>query len=94
MNSISNQILTRIATVALIAGICFTPILWAGGTIEIDDTKKISIGVGMRSSFNFVEDANPVHTVAFPCELDAGPETDHDSVCDLDHLLRGRRHDS
>lgn len=61
MNSISNKILTIIAIFVLITGIGFSPILWAGGTIEIDEFKKISIGVGMRSSYNFIEDANIVN---------------------------------
>lgn len=60
MKSISNQILTRIAALALVAGLSFSPILRGGGTIEIDEFKKISIGVGLRTSFNFVEDANAV----------------------------------
>ncbi|MBI3803903.1 MAG: hypothetical protein HY282_09095 [Nitrospirae bacterium] len=31
----------------------------AGGTIKIDDSHSISIGVGLRTSFNMVEDAAP-----------------------------------
>jgi len=31
----------------------------AGGTIEIDDTRSVSVGAGLRTSFNSVEDAAP-----------------------------------
>ena len=31
----------------------------AGGTIKIDDTKWVSVGAGLRTSFNAVEDAAP-----------------------------------
>lgn len=35
------------------------PVAHAGGTIKIDDTHAISIGMGLRSSFNMVENAAP-----------------------------------
>ena len=45
------------ATLALVAGMAATvPSAYAGGTIKADDDKYISIGMGMRSSFNMVED--------------------------------------
>ena len=31
----------------------------AGGTIKIDDTRSISLGVGLRTSFNMIKDAAP-----------------------------------
>jgi len=42
---------------ALLGGI--PSIAQAGGTIKIDDTRSISVGMGLRSSFNLVEDAAP-----------------------------------
>jgi len=35
------------------------PAAYAGGTIKIDDTKWISVGAGLRTSFNSVEDGAP-----------------------------------
>ncbi|MCI0427257.1 MAG: hypothetical protein L0Z46_04510 [Nitrospiraceae bacterium] len=47
------------ATMALVAGMAFTvPNAYAGGTIKVDDDKYISIGMGMRMSFNAVEDGS------------------------------------
>lgn len=44
------------ATMALVAGMAATvPSAYAGGTIKADDDKYISIGMGIRSSFNAVE---------------------------------------
>ncbi len=37
-------------------------VAYAGGTIKIDDTRSVSIGMGLRSSFNTVEDAAPSGT--------------------------------
>ena len=45
------------ATMALVAGMVSTvPSAYAGGTIKVDDDKYISIGMGIRQSFNMVED--------------------------------------
>jgi hypothetical protein len=47
------------ATMALVAGIAATvPSAYAGGTIKADDDKYISIGMGIRQSFNMVEDGS------------------------------------
>lgn len=35
------------------------PAAHAGGTIKIDDTRSVSIGMGLRTSFNMIEDAAP-----------------------------------
>jgi len=45
---------------ALVAGTVSTPTgVYAGGTIKADDDKWISIGMGIRSSFNSQEGASP-----------------------------------
>jgi hypothetical protein len=47
------------ATMALMAGIASTvPSAYAGGMIKVDDDKYISIGMGIRQSFNAVEDGS------------------------------------
>ncbi len=47
------------ATMALVAGVASTlPSAYAGGTIKADDDKFISIGMGIRQSFNAVEDGS------------------------------------
>lgn len=44
---------------ALVAGMASTvPSAYAGGTIKVDDNQWISIGMGMRNSFNMVEDGS------------------------------------
>ena len=46
------------AVTALVAGIGSTlPSAYAGGTIKADDDKWISIGMGIRTSFNSIEGA-------------------------------------
>jgi len=48
------------ATMALVAGMASTvPSVYAGGTIKADDDHWISIGMGIRSSFNAQQDAAP-----------------------------------
>jgi len=48
------------AMVALVAGMGSTlPSAFAGGTIKADEDKWISIGMGIRTSFNSVEGASP-----------------------------------
>ncbi len=48
------------AAMALVAGMIATvPNAHAGGTIKADDDKWISVGMGIRSSFNMVEDGSP-----------------------------------
>jgi hypothetical protein len=48
------------AIVALVAGLASTvPSAYAGGTIKADEDKWISVGVGMRASFNAVENGSP-----------------------------------
>ena len=48
------------ATMALVGpGMASTlPSAYAGGTIKVDDDKFISIGMGIRQSFNMVEDGS------------------------------------
>jgi len=47
------------AAIALVAGMVSTvPSAYAGGTIKLDDDKWISLGMGMRTSFNMVEDGS------------------------------------
>ena len=47
------------ATMALVAGMATTvPSAYAGGTIKADDDKYISVGMGIRQSFNAVEDGS------------------------------------
>ena len=47
------------ATIALVAGLVSTvPSAYAGGTIKADDDKWISVGMGIRNSFNMVEDGS------------------------------------
>jgi hypothetical protein len=48
------------ATMALVTGMVSTvPSVYAGGMIKADDDKYISIGMGIRQSFNMIEDAAP-----------------------------------
>lgn len=57
--------LARILVLSGLFGILFPSFITgpstahAGGTIKIDDAHSISIGMGLRSSFNLVEDAAP-----------------------------------
>ncbi|MBH0182719.1 MAG: hypothetical protein HP494_18600 [Nitrospira sp.] len=46
------------AMTALVAGTVSTPTVFAGGTIKADDDKWISVGMGIRSSFNAVENGS------------------------------------
>jgi len=47
------------AAVALVAGmVAVVPSVYAGGTIKADDDKWISVGMGIRNSFNMVEDGS------------------------------------
>ena len=51
------------ATMALVAGMASTlPSAYAAGTIKADDDKWISLGMGMRTSFNMVEDGSANHS--------------------------------
>jgi hypothetical protein len=59
---INTKTLTTAITVALSALLLLTPVVNAGGTIEVDDLKWISVGAGLRTSFNSVEDAAPSGT--------------------------------
>ena len=48
------------AMVALVAGMgSMVPSAFAGGTIKADEDKWISIGMGIRTSFNSIEGASP-----------------------------------
>ena len=47
------------ATMALVAGMASVlPSAYAGGTIKVNDDQWISIGMGLRTSFNMVEDGS------------------------------------
>ena len=59
---INTRTLATAMTVALSASLLLTPVVNAGGTIKVDDTKWISVGAGLRTSFNSVEDAAPSGT--------------------------------
>ena len=48
-----------LALLGLSMGLASASAVHAGGTIKIDDTKWISVGAGLRTSFNSVEDAAP-----------------------------------
>ncbi|MCR4300969.1 MAG: OprO/OprP family phosphate-selective porin [Sulfuricaulis sp.] len=48
-----------ISAVYLTCGLMAPAAVDAGGTIKIDDTKSITIGAGLRTSFNSVEDGAP-----------------------------------
>jgi hypothetical protein len=55
-----NMFVVAGAAMALAAGMVSTvPSVYAGGMIKADDDKYISIGMGIRQSFNMVEDAAP-----------------------------------
>lgn len=57
--NIKNTCVVAGATMALIAGMAsILPNAYAGGTIKADDDKFISVGMGIRSSFNMVEDGS------------------------------------
>jgi hypothetical protein len=54
-----NMFVVAGATLALVAGMVSTvPNVYAGGMIKADDDKYISIGMGIRQSFNAVEDGS------------------------------------
>lgn len=54
------KVLVAGAAVVLVAGAVSTPTsVYAGGTIKADDDKWISIGMGIRTSFNSQEGASP-----------------------------------
>jgi hypothetical protein len=54
------KVLVAGAVAALVAGAVSTPTgVYAGGTIKADDDKWISVGMGIRSSFNAQEGASP-----------------------------------
>jgi hypothetical protein len=57
--NIKKKLVVAGATVVLVAGMASTvPSAYAGGTIKVDDDKYISIGMGIRQSFNAVEDGS------------------------------------
>jgi hypothetical protein len=56
---VRKMFLAAVATMALVAGMASTlPNAYAAGTIKADDDKWISVGMGMRTSFNKVEDGS------------------------------------
>jgi len=46
----------RLAGAMLVASLCTSPLAHAGATFKIDETKWISIGAGLRTSFAAIED--------------------------------------
>ena len=60
LNHIKNKILHTGVAVALVAGMSAVtiPSAYAGGKITIDDTKWISLGMGMRAGYNAVQDSS------------------------------------
>ncbi len=56
LDQIKNNLLHTGVAVALVAGMASTlPSAYAGGKITIDDTKWISIGMGMRGGYNAIQ---------------------------------------
>ena len=56
LNQIKNNLLHTGVAIALVTGMAYTlPSAYAGGKITIDDTKWISIGMGMRGGYNAVQ---------------------------------------
>ncbi|MGH8508165.1 MAG: hypothetical protein ACREVH_05550, partial [Gammaproteobacteria bacterium] len=47
----------RLAGAVLVTGLCTSPLAQAGATFKIDETKWISIGAGLRTSFAATEDS-------------------------------------
>lgn len=65
------KVLVAGAMVALVAGMGSTlPSAYAGGTIKADEDKWISIGMGIRTSFNSVEGASPAGHYSNEFKLD------------------------
>jgi hypothetical protein len=66
---------SRPPNVALVAAaslaLCGTDVTLAGGTLKIDDTKWVSLGAGLRTSYNSVEDASPQGNRSNDFELDS-----------------------
>ncbi len=58
LNQIKNKLLHTGVAVALVAGMSAVtlPSAYAGGKIAIDDTKWISLGMGMRGGYNAIQD--------------------------------------
>jgi hypothetical protein len=56
LNQIKNNLLHTGVAIALVTGMAYTlPSAYAGGKITIDDTKWISIGMGMRGGYNAIQ---------------------------------------
>jgi len=56
LNQIKNKLLHTGVAIALVTGMAYTlPSAYAGGKITIDDTKWISIGMGMRMGYNAIQ---------------------------------------
>ncbi|HSF67238.1 MAG TPA: hypothetical protein VLA67_07385 [Nitrospiraceae bacterium] len=57
--NVKNKIAVAGAIAALVAGLASTvPNAYAGGTIKVNDDQFISVGMGLRMSFNSVEDGS------------------------------------
>jgi len=56
LNQIKNNLLHTGVAIALVTGMSFTlPSAHAGGKITIDDTKWISVGMGIRMNYSAVQ---------------------------------------
>ncbi len=59
LNQIKNNLLHTGVAIALVAGVAFTlPSAHAGGKITIDDTKWISVGMGIRFNFSAIQSSS------------------------------------
>ena len=58
-DQIKNNLLHTGVAVALVAGMATTLPAYAGGKITIDDTKWISLGMGIRGNYSAVQNQSP-----------------------------------
>jgi asparagine N-glycosylation enzyme membrane subunit Stt3 len=55
-HAVTRRFLKPLSVVAMAAAMVYTPISNAGATFKIDDTKWVSIGAGLRTSFTATEE--------------------------------------
>lgn len=53
----SRRVLESLSVLAMGAALAYTPVSQAGATFKIDDTKWVSVGAGLRTSFTATEEA-------------------------------------
>ncbi len=51
------RFITPLTTIAMTAAVAYSPLSNAGATFKIDDTKWVSVGAGLRTSFTSTEEA-------------------------------------